>query len=37
MAAKEYGIIDNIVEKSKLGGDDRIKAADLSELSRGIG
>lgn len=37
VAAKEYGIIDKIIEKSEQAGDDRIKAADLSVLSRGIG
>jgi len=37
LAAKEYGIIDKIVEKSASAGDDRIKPEDLSALSRGLG
>ncbi|KAL1524045.1 hypothetical protein AB1Y20_018959 [Prymnesium parvum] len=37
LAAKEYGIIDKIVEKTKMGSADRITASDLSGLSRGLG
>lgn len=37
MAAKEYGIIDKIVDKSAFTGRDMLKGSDVSSLSRGLG
>ena len=37
LAAKEYGVIDKIVDKSAAQGDERIRAEDISTLSRGLG
>ena len=37
-AAKAYGVIDKVVDKAMSEtGDDRIRAEDISTLSRGLG